>query len=209
MCSKGTLTETFTLNLFSWFSGRFHFKSECLLCWSGSSCRMMKGWSLLIKAGFYSFVGLICHDWPFPSRPDFFTLYLEEPDKSGHDNGPVSGGVSSTNRTLSQTSLVVAQSRWAWGPAGQKRFHKGGISSLIKPVPGCLYESLIKLLYWTLYLLNESFQLIFLEGLGVVSPCNVCIERNIILSHGGKRKNELKLMVPVASRHLDQRSFSD
>ena len=29
-----------------------------------------------------------------PSRPDFFTLYLEEPDKSGHRYGPESGGVS-------------------------------------------------------------------------------------------------------------------
>ena len=28
-------------------------------------------------------------------RPDFFTLYLEEPDKSGHSFGPVSGGVRS------------------------------------------------------------------------------------------------------------------
>ncbi|CAF87815.1 unnamed protein product, partial [Tetraodon nigroviridis] len=26
-------------------------------------------------------------------RPDFFTLYLEEPDKSGHSHGPDSGGV--------------------------------------------------------------------------------------------------------------------
>lgn len=31
----------------------------------------------------------------FPARPDFFTLYLEEPDKSGHSYGPVSGGVRS------------------------------------------------------------------------------------------------------------------
>uniref|UniRef100_A0AAV2K8G4 Uncharacterized protein n=1 Tax=Knipowitschia caucasica TaxID=637954 RepID=A0AAV2K8G4_KNICA len=27
------------------------------------------------------------------SRPDFLTLYLEEPDKSGHSYGPVSGGL--------------------------------------------------------------------------------------------------------------------
>ncbi|XP_061752555.1 ectonucleotide pyrophosphatase/phosphodiesterase family member 3 [Nerophis ophidion] len=30
---------------------------------------------------------------PEQERPDFFTLYLEEPDKSGHSFGPVSGGV--------------------------------------------------------------------------------------------------------------------
>nr|XP_061787336.1 venom phosphodiesterase-like [Nerophis lumbriciformis] len=30
---------------------------------------------------------------PEHQRPDFFTLYLEEPDKSGHSFGPVSGGV--------------------------------------------------------------------------------------------------------------------
>ncbi|KAF7647242.1 hypothetical protein LDENG_00175390 [Lucifuga dentata] len=31
---------------------------------------------------------------PDDQRPDFFTLYLEEPDRSGHNFGPVSGGVS-------------------------------------------------------------------------------------------------------------------
>ncbi|KAL4630020.1 ectonucleotide pyrophosphatase/phosphodiesterase family member 3-like [Arapaima gigas] len=30
---------------------------------------------------------------PEDKRPDFYTLYLEEPDKSGHNYGPVSGGV--------------------------------------------------------------------------------------------------------------------
>ncbi|XP_049607710.1 venom phosphodiesterase 1 isoform X3 [Syngnathus scovelli] len=30
---------------------------------------------------------------PATQRPDFYTLYLEEPDKSGHSFGPVSGGV--------------------------------------------------------------------------------------------------------------------
>uniref|UniRef100_A0A3Q4BLZ3 SMB domain-containing protein n=1 Tax=Mola mola TaxID=94237 RepID=A0A3Q4BLZ3_MOLML len=30
---------------------------------------------------------------PDDERPDFFTLYLEEPDKSGHSYGPVSGGL--------------------------------------------------------------------------------------------------------------------
>ncbi|XP_030644785.1 venom phosphodiesterase 1 [Chanos chanos] len=30
---------------------------------------------------------------PEQDRPDFFTLYLEEPDKSGHSFGPVSGGL--------------------------------------------------------------------------------------------------------------------
>ncbi|XP_051991794.1 ectonucleotide pyrophosphatase/phosphodiesterase family member 3 isoform X1 [Xyrauchen texanus] len=30
---------------------------------------------------------------PDSERPDFFTLYLEEPDKSGHSFGPVSGGL--------------------------------------------------------------------------------------------------------------------
>ncbi|XP_057683272.1 venom phosphodiesterase CdcPDE [Corythoichthys intestinalis] len=31
---------------------------------------------------------------PDQQRPDFYTLYLEEPDKSGHSFGPVSGGVA-------------------------------------------------------------------------------------------------------------------
>ena len=30
---------------------------------------------------------------PDDKRPDFYTLYLEEPDKSGHSYGPVSGGL--------------------------------------------------------------------------------------------------------------------
>ncbi|XP_073787436.1 venom phosphodiesterase CdcPDE [Danio rerio] len=30
---------------------------------------------------------------PEDKRPDFFTLYLEEPDSSGHSSGPVSGGL--------------------------------------------------------------------------------------------------------------------
>ncbi|XP_037549053.1 venom phosphodiesterase 1 [Nematolebias whitei] len=33
---------------------------------------------------------------PDNERPDFYTLYLEEPDKSGHSFGPVSGGVISS-----------------------------------------------------------------------------------------------------------------
>uniref|UniRef100_A0A8C6PLY6 Venom phosphodiesterase 1-like n=1 Tax=Nothobranchius furzeri TaxID=105023 RepID=A0A8C6PLY6_NOTFU len=32
---------------------------------------------------------------PDNERPDFYTLYLEEPDKSGHSFGPVSGGIIS------------------------------------------------------------------------------------------------------------------
>ncbi|XP_069462787.1 ectonucleotide pyrophosphatase/phosphodiesterase family member 3 isoform X2 [Ambystoma mexicanum] len=32
-------------------------------------------------------------DLPQPERPDFYTLYIEEPDTSGHSYGPVSGGV--------------------------------------------------------------------------------------------------------------------
>uniref|UniRef100_A0A3Q3FAU3 Venom phosphodiesterase 1-like n=1 Tax=Kryptolebias marmoratus TaxID=37003 RepID=A0A3Q3FAU3_KRYMA len=33
---------------------------------------------------------------PDNERPDFYTLYLEEPDKSGHSFGPVSGGIISS-----------------------------------------------------------------------------------------------------------------
>ncbi|KAG8582711.1 hypothetical protein GDO81_008171, partial [Engystomops pustulosus] len=32
-------------------------------------------------------------DLPKDKRPDFYTLYIEEPDSSGHSYGPVSGGV--------------------------------------------------------------------------------------------------------------------
>lgn len=39
------------------------------------------------------------HNVPFlficDSRPDIYTLYIEEPDSSGHSYGPVSAGVSS------------------------------------------------------------------------------------------------------------------
>lgn len=39
------------------------------------------------------------HNIPFlfisDSRPDIYTLYIEEPDSSGHSFGPVSAGVSS------------------------------------------------------------------------------------------------------------------
>lgn len=30
----------------------------------------------------------------FISRPDFYTIYVEEPDSAGHDSGPVSAKVS-------------------------------------------------------------------------------------------------------------------
>ncbi|KAM3596265.1 uncharacterized protein V6R79_011332 [Siganus canaliculatus] len=43
---------------------------------------------------------------PDDSRPDFYTLYLEEPDKSGHSFGPASGGVvealQGVNKIMSQ-----------------------------------------------------------------------------------------------------------
>ncbi|NXY40951.1 ENPP3 phosphodiesterase, partial [Ceuthmochares aereus] len=32
-------------------------------------------------------------DYPKSERPDFYTLYIEEPDSSGHSSGPVSGAV--------------------------------------------------------------------------------------------------------------------
>ncbi|NXN09963.1 ENPP3 phosphodiesterase, partial [Indicator maculatus] len=32
-------------------------------------------------------------DYPQPERPDFYTLYIEEPDSSGHSSGPVSASV--------------------------------------------------------------------------------------------------------------------
>ncbi|NXX46519.1 ENPP3 phosphodiesterase, partial [Tricholaema leucomelas] len=32
-------------------------------------------------------------DYPQPERPHFYTLYIEEPDSSGHSSGPVSGSV--------------------------------------------------------------------------------------------------------------------
>ncbi|KAM9316145.1 ectonucleotide pyrophosphatase/phosphodiesterase family member 3 [Gastrophryne carolinensis] len=36
---------------------------------------------------------LLWLDLPKNERPDFYTLYIEEPDSSGHNYGPVSGGV--------------------------------------------------------------------------------------------------------------------
>uniref|UniRef100_A0A8C0HRI8 Ectonucleotide pyrophosphatase/phosphodiesterase 3 n=1 Tax=Buteo japonicus TaxID=224669 RepID=A0A8C0HRI8_9AVES len=46
----------------------------------------------------FDMLSLISHNIPFlfisNSRPDFYTLYIEEPDSSGHSFGPVSGGVS-------------------------------------------------------------------------------------------------------------------
>uniref|UniRef100_A0A8C6TTX8 Ectonucleotide pyrophosphatase/phosphodiesterase family member 3 n=1 Tax=Neogobius melanostomus TaxID=47308 RepID=A0A8C6TTX8_9GOBI len=37
---------------------------------------------------------------PEDQRPDFLTFYLEEPDKSGHNYGPVSGGLASSKTKL-------------------------------------------------------------------------------------------------------------
>ncbi|XP_051925796.1 ectonucleotide pyrophosphatase/phosphodiesterase family member 1 isoform X2 [Hippocampus zosterae] len=43
---------------------------------------------------------------PDGQRPDFYTLYLEEPDKSGHSFGPVSGGVA---QSIKAVDKVVGQ----------------------------------------------------------------------------------------------------
>ncbi|XP_029514108.1 venom phosphodiesterase 1 [Oncorhynchus nerka] len=43
---------------------------------------------------------------PDNERPDFFTLYLEEPDKSGHSFGPVSGGLI---KALTGVDKVIGQ----------------------------------------------------------------------------------------------------
>ncbi|XP_047460671.1 venom phosphodiesterase 1 [Mugil cephalus] len=39
---------------------------------------------------------------PDDERPDFYTLYLEEPDKSGHKYGPVSGGIITSLQGVDQ-----------------------------------------------------------------------------------------------------------
>lgn len=39
---------------------------------------------------------------PAAERPDFYTLYLEEPDKSGHSFGPVSGGIITSIQAVDQ-----------------------------------------------------------------------------------------------------------
>ncbi|CAN9503608.1 unnamed protein product [Ophioblennius macclurei] len=39
---------------------------------------------------------------PTEERPDFFTLYLEEPDKAGHSFGPVSGGLITSVQAVDQ-----------------------------------------------------------------------------------------------------------
>lgn len=53
------------------------------------------------------------HSIPFlficNSRPDFYTLYIEEPDTSGHSFGPVSGGVSSFSVF---TRLNITKNGW-------------------------------------------------------------------------------------------------
>ncbi|XP_076610713.1 venom phosphodiesterase 1 [Chaetodon auriga] len=43
---------------------------------------------------------------PDDKRPDFYTLYLEEPDKSGHSYGPVSGGVI---EALQRVDKIIGQ----------------------------------------------------------------------------------------------------
>uniref|UniRef100_A0AAR2KZR1 SMB domain-containing protein n=1 Tax=Pygocentrus nattereri TaxID=42514 RepID=A0AAR2KZR1_PYGNA len=43
---------------------------------------------------------------PDDQRPDFMTLYMEEPDKSGHNYGPVSGGVISA---LQKVDIALGQ----------------------------------------------------------------------------------------------------
>ncbi|XP_044530459.1 ectonucleotide pyrophosphatase/phosphodiesterase family member 3 [Gracilinanus agilis] len=41
-------------------------------------------------------------DLPKSERPDFFTLYIEEPDSAGHSSGPVSGDVVKALETVDQ-----------------------------------------------------------------------------------------------------------
>ncbi|KAM9340330.1 venom phosphodiesterase CdcPDE [Symphorus nematophorus] len=43
---------------------------------------------------------------PDDERPDFYTLYLEEPDKSGHSYGPVSGGLI---RAIQGVDKIIGQ----------------------------------------------------------------------------------------------------
>lgn len=53
---------------------------------------------------------LMTNTYVVMGRPDFYTLYIEEPDSSGHSFGPVSGGVSKTLNLVSkaiQTSYYL------------------------------------------------------------------------------------------------------
>lgn len=93
----------------SLFSVKCLLRRECWRCWSGCSCLMTRGWLFTyfhvssMDSNLQTSLVWWMPRFP-PSRPDFYTLYLEEPDKSGHSYGPDSGGVSSP-----QISLVVAQ----------------------------------------------------------------------------------------------------
>lgn len=43
------------------------------------------------------------------TRPDFFTLYLEEPDKAGHSYGPNGTGVSLSEKEVERRGFYLAQ----------------------------------------------------------------------------------------------------
>uniref|UniRef100_A0A663DRF7 Ectonucleotide pyrophosphatase/phosphodiesterase 3 n=1 Tax=Aquila chrysaetos chrysaetos TaxID=223781 RepID=A0A663DRF7_AQUCH len=67
-----------------WLTAMYQNLKAGTLFWPGSDCS-------------FDMLSLISHNIPFlfisNSRPDFYTLYIEEPDSSGHSFGPVSGGV--------------------------------------------------------------------------------------------------------------------
>lgn len=42
----------------------------------------------------------------FTCRPDFYTIYVEEPDSAGHESGPVSATVSLFEQMWSHLALT-------------------------------------------------------------------------------------------------------
>ncbi|XP_059205877.1 venom phosphodiesterase 1 [Centropristis striata] len=83
-----------------WHTAKYHGLKSGTFFWPGSDVKINGSYPNIYKP--YDgkvpfeervFTVLKWLQLPNDQRPDFYTLYLEEPDKSGHNYGPVSGGI--------------------------------------------------------------------------------------------------------------------
>ncbi|KAM4538947.1 venom phosphodiesterase CdcPDE [Odontesthes bonariensis] len=86
-----------------WHTARYHDLKSGTFFWPGSEVKINGSFPNIYlpyngKVPFEErvFTVLKWLQLPDDERPDFYTLYLEEPDKSGHSFGPVSGGIISS-----------------------------------------------------------------------------------------------------------------
>lgn len=112
-------------------TGAFHFRTECRQCLNGSVYLREKGIMFYFFFRYHHYkehvvshlqksmnTTLDCCLCNF--RPDFFTLYLDEPDTSGHRYGPASSQVSHSLNIRPATiswlliNLKDRQNKWVW-----------------------------------------------------------------------------------------------